>query len=62
MILSLFDSLDSYILDKLIKGIDFKINKTNKNKEKDKENKEKTLKEKIESNFFLKKGQALNYM
>ena len=42
------------ILDKLIKGIDFKI-KTNKNKEKEKENREKILKEKIESNFFLKK-------
>ena len=31
------------ILDKLIKGIDFKFNKTNKNKEKDKENREKIL-------------------
>ena len=43
------------ILDKLIKGIDYKINKVNKNKEKDKENKEKTLKERIENNFYLKK-------
>jgi len=43
------------ILDKLIKGIDYKINKNNQNKEKIKEDKEKKLKEKIENNFFLKK-------
>ena len=45
------------ILDKLIKGIDYKINKNgqSQNKEKIKEEKEKKLKEKIENNFFLKK-------
>ena len=43
------------ILDKLIKGIDYKINKNGQNKEKIKEEKEKKLKEKIENNFFLKK-------
>ena len=43
------------ILDKLIKGIDYKINKNSQNKEKIKEDKEKKLKEKIENNFFLKK-------
>jgi hypothetical protein len=43
------------ILDKLIKGIDYKMNKHGQNKEKIKEEKEKKLKEKIENNFFLKK-------
>ena len=45
------------ILDKLIKGIDYKINKNgqSQNKEKIKEEKEKKLKEKIENNFVLKK-------
>ena len=43
------------ILDKLIKGIDYKMKKNGRNKEKMKEEKEKKLKEKIENNFFLKK-------
>ena len=43
------------ILDKLIKGIDYKMKKNGQNKEKMKEEKEKKLKEKIENNFFLKK-------
>ncbi len=43
------------ILDKLIKGIDYKMKKNGQNKEKKKEEKEKKLKEKIENNFFLKK-------
>ena len=38
------------ILDKLIKGIDYKINKNGNSN-----NQEKNLKEKIENNFFLKK-------
>ena len=38
------------ILDKLIKGIDYKINKNGNSN-----NQEKKLKEKIENNFFLKK-------
>ena len=45
---------NSDILDKLIKGIDYKITKSNKN-DKDNKDKEKKLKEKIENNFFLKK-------
>ena len=45
---------NSDILDKLIKGIDYKISKSNKN-DKDNKDKEKKLKEKIENNFFLKK-------
>ena len=43
------------ILDKLIKGVDFKINKSKIINEKDKKNKEKALKEKLENNFYLKK-------
>ena len=49
------DNNDKNILDKLIKGIDYKIKKSSKNKEKEKDSKEKSLKEKIESNFYLKK-------
>ena len=49
------DNNDKNILDKLIKGIDYKIKKSSKNKEKEKDIKEKSLKEKIESNFYLKK-------
>ena len=49
------DNNDKNILDKLIKGIDYKIKKSNKNKEKEKDDKEKSLKEKIENNFFLQK-------
>ena len=49
------DNNDKNILDKLMKGIDYKIKKSNKNKEKEKDDKEKSLKEKIENNFFLQK-------
>ena len=49
------DNNDKNILDKLIKGIDYKIKKSNKNKEKEKDDKEISLKEKIENNFFLQK-------
>ncbi len=49
------DDKNKNILDKLIKGIDFKINKDNKIKENSQKDKENKLKEKLENNFFLKK-------
>ena len=49
------DDKNKNILDKLIKGIDYKINKDKKIKENSQKDKENKLKEKLENNFFLKK-------
>ena len=49
------DDKNKNILDKLIKRIDYKINKDKKIKENSQKDKENKLKEKLENKFFLKK-------